>query len=163
MPFIKNADGPTSIFLAGSLNMSWLNLFGLILIILLLIPNIIYAIKYKNQINKCTNTTMNILEQVGRYGCMFLMIFNIGILEFGFSSVTMLLIYLIGSLALIVSYWICWMIFFVKPAFRIQIALAIIPTLLFLLSGITSRNYLLIIFAILFGIGHIYVTAQNGE
>ena len=27
---------------------------------------------------------MNILEQIGRYGCMFLMIFNIGIVESGF-------------------------------------------------------------------------------
>jgi hypothetical protein len=29
-------------------------------------------------------TEHNVLEQIGRYGCMFLMVFNIGIAEFGY-------------------------------------------------------------------------------
>ena len=84
---IGGADGPTSVFVAGKLGMNWLNTFGLVLVILLLIPNIIYAVRVKNQKNKCTNKFMNILEQIGRYGCMFLMIFNIGIVESGFPSI----------------------------------------------------------------------------
>ena len=32
---IGGADGPTSIFLGGSLGISWLNIFGLILVVLL--------------------------------------------------------------------------------------------------------------------------------
>ena len=43
---IGGADGPTSIFLAEKTG--WLNIFGLILVVLLLIPNIIYAIKNKD-------------------------------------------------------------------------------------------------------------------
>ena len=38
---IGGADGPTSVFVAGKLGMNWLNTFGLVLVILLLIPNII--------------------------------------------------------------------------------------------------------------------------
>jgi len=38
---IGGADGPTSVFVAGKLGMNWLSTFGLILVILLLIPNII--------------------------------------------------------------------------------------------------------------------------
>lgn len=34
---IGGADGPTSIFLVGSLGISWLNIFGLILVVLLLV------------------------------------------------------------------------------------------------------------------------------
>ena len=64
---IGGADGPTSVFVAGKLGMNWLSTFGLVLVILLLIPNIIYAVRVKNQKNKCTNKFMNILEQIGRY------------------------------------------------------------------------------------------------
>ena len=84
---IGGADGPTSLFLAGKLGMNWLNISGLIFVVLLLIPNIIHAIKVKNQKNKCSNKFLNVMEQIGRYGCMFLMVFNIGIAEFGFRSV----------------------------------------------------------------------------
>ena len=58
---IGGADGPTSVFVAGKLGMNWLNTFALVLVILLLIPNIIYAVRVKNQKNKCTNKFMNIL------------------------------------------------------------------------------------------------------
>ena len=34
---IGGADGPTSVFVAGKLGMNWLNTFGLVLVILLLI------------------------------------------------------------------------------------------------------------------------------
>lgn len=158
---IGGSDGPTSIFLAGKLGMGWLNVFGLILVILLLIPNIIYAIKVKDQKNLCTSKLMNILEQLGRYACMFLMVFNIGIAELGFASVGAFLIYGIGNVLLMVAYWITWMLYFHKKTFGKQIALAVLPTCLFLLSGITMQHYLLILFGTVFGVGHIYVTIKN--
>ena len=69
---IGGADGPTSVFLAGELGTkSIINIFGLIIVLLILVPNIIYAIRVKDQENKCQNKIMNILEQIGRYGCMF--------------------------------------------------------------------------------------------
>lgn len=158
---IGGADGPTSVFLAGRLALSWLNVAGLILVILLLIPNIIYGINNKDQKNQCTNKIMNIIEQIGRYACMLLMVFNIGIAEKGFSSLMLFLIYIMGSIVLMVAYWTIWMMYFNKPKYWKQIALAVLPTLLFLLSGITMGHYLLIIFGIVFGIGHIYVTNKN--
>ena len=158
---IGGADGPTSVFLAGKLGIDWINIYGLILVVLLLIPNIIYAVKTKEQKNKCTNKFMNIMEQIGRYGCMFLMVFNIGIAEFGFCSVGAFIAYLFGNVLLMISYWIIWMLYFYKQAYWKQIALAVIPTCLFLLCGITTRHFLLIVAGVLFGIGHIYVTAKN--
>lgn len=44
-----------------------------------------------------------------------------------------------------------------------KVALVIIPMLLFLLSGSTLRHMLLIIIAIIFGVGHIYVTYVNAK
>lgn len=159
LTIIGGADGPTSIFLAEKTG--WLNIFGLILVVLLLIPNIIYAIKNKDQENRCANKVMNVLEQIGRYGCMFLMAFNIGIVEFGFGSVEAFLVYLFGNIILMATYWIIWGLYFKKKAYWKQIALAVIPTFLFLLNGITMRHYLLVIFAVIFGVGHIYVTNKN--
>ena len=50
----------------------WINVFGAIIVILMLIPNIVYAIKNKDETNLCTNRFMNIIEQVGRYAsCMY--------------------------------------------------------------------------------------------
>ena len=161
MSIIGGSDGPTAIFIAGKPRMDWLNVFGLILVILLLIPNIVYAIKVKNQKNLCTNKFMNILEQIGRYACMFLMVFHIGIAEFGFGSVGAFLIYSVGNVFLILSYWINWMLYFHKQSFGRQMTLAILPACLFLLSGITMQHYLLIFFGIVFGVGHIYVTCRN--
>ena len=158
---IGGADGPTSVFLAGELGANWINIYGFILVASLLIPNIIYAVKTKEQKNKCTNKFMNIMEQIGRYGCMFLMVFNIGIAEFGFYSVGAFIIYMLGNVLFMIFYWIIWMLFFYKQSYWKQIALAVIPTCLFLLSGITMRHYLLIAFGVIFGIGHIYVTTKN--
>lgn len=158
---IGGADGPSSVFLAGKVGGGWLNVFGLIIIVLIMIPNIIYALKVKDRQNKCRNKLMNILEQAGRYGCMILMVFNIGIAEFGFKSAGLFLIYLFGNLILIISYWIVWALYFKKPSYRKQIALAVIPAVIFLLSGITMLHWLLILFGIIFAAAHIYVTYEN--
>ena len=141
--------------------MGWINVFGLIFVVLLLIPNIIYAIKVKDQQNKCTNKAMNIVEQIGRYGSMLLMVFNIGLAEFGFASVFEFLIYLFGNTILIITYWIIWGLYFKNQTYAKQMSLAVIPTCLFLLSGITLQHYLLILFAVIFGIAHVYVTNYN--
>lgn len=45
---IGGSDGPTSIFLAGKVGFSWINTFGLVMVVLLLIPNIIYGFKFRN-------------------------------------------------------------------------------------------------------------------
>ena len=158
---IGGADGPTAIFLAGKSGFGWFNIWGLILVVLLLIPNIIYAVKMKHQKNQCTNKVMNILEQVGRFGCMFCMVFNIGKDEMSFGSVEAFLIYVFGNVVLITAYWTIWMLYFYKQSYWKQIALAVLPTCLFLLTGITMQYYVLIMFGFIFGIGHIYVTSKN--
>ena len=158
---MNGADGPVTTFFAGTLNMGWINLFGLIIVVLMLIPNIIYAIKAKGSKNKCDNRIANIAEQIGRYACMMLMVFNFGLAEFGFGSVEAFLIYMIGNAALIIAYWIIWILFFVKPSYPKQILLAFIPACIFLLSGVMLEHYLLIIFAVVFGIAHLYVTDRN--
>lgn len=160
---IGGADGPTSVFIAGRIGCGWFNTYGLFFIILLLIPNIVYAVKCKNVVNKCTNKWALIMEQLGRYGSMFFMVFTFGSMTQGWASVADFMIYLWGSALLLLVYWIVWMVYFAEVKIWKSMALAVIPTVLFLVGGITMRNIPAIILAVVFGIGHMYVTYKNQE
>ena len=49
--------------------MDWLNIFGLIMIAVIMIPNIIFAIRCKEGFeNKWSNKTIEVAEQIGRFG-----------------------------------------------------------------------------------------------
>lgn len=161
VPIIGGADGPTSVFLAGRLGGGWINIFGLCIVIAILIPNIIYAIKFRDVKNKCANKIMNVIEQIGRYACMLLMILHVGKTEFAFRSIGAFLSCLFGNVVLVLMYWIVWILYFIKQSKWKSLTLAVVPTIIFLLSGITLQHGWLVIAAILFGIGHIYVTWQN--
>jgi hypothetical protein len=158
---IGSADGPTSIFLAERIGPNWLNIYGLFIVVLMMVPNILYAIKFHGMENRCTNKVMIMIEQIGRYTSMFLMIFHIGLAELGFASLKFFVIFIIGNTILMIAYWIIWMLYVKKMMLWKSMALAMIPTAIFIFSGITSRHYLLVIGGIVFGIGHGYVTYHN--
>lgn len=139
----------------------WTNLFGAGIVIVMLIPNIVYALKNKDAVNKCENRIMNIIEQIGRYACIALMWLPFIVWEFGFSSIREMLVYFIGNTGLIVTYVIIWIHYLKRNTMKKAIALAIIPTCIFLLSGLMLRHWLLVVASVLFGIGHIYVTYKN--
>ena len=160
---IGGSDGPVSILIAENSKAGWINLFGLVIVILMLLPNIIYAVKFHGIENKCKDKVMNWIEQIGRYSSMFFIIFNIGLAEFGFPSAEAYITYFVGNTIFIILYWCIWILYFHKITFWKSMALAIIPTAIFLLSGITSRHYLLVISAVAFGIGHVYVTYHNAR
>ncbi len=139
----------------------WINFFGLAIVTIMLIPNIIYAMHFRNAENKCTNKVINFIEQIGRFASLFLMFFPLGIWKFGFPNVFAMLIYAIGDGTLLLAYLIIWVLYFKKQSLSKAMALAIIPTCIFLISGLTLHHWFLVIAAITFGVGHTYVTYQN--
>lgn len=143
--------------------MNWINIFGLIIVALMLVPNIIYAYRNKNIENKCNNQIINILEQIGRYGSMLLMVFNIGIFEFGFKSEKNFLVWFISMKILLILYWAFWILYLKTPKMLFAMLLAIIPSIIFVFSGLILRHGLLAIFGIIFSFGHIFVTYQNNK
>lgn len=157
----KDLEVPLYGFTRMLLRQDRVSIFGLLMVVLLLIPNIIFAFKAQNPKNKCINKLMNIIEQIGRYSCMFLMILILDFAEFGYISSLEYFVYYFGNFGLMTLYWLIWALYFKKPVYWKQLALAIIPTALFLMSGVTTHNILLIVFSILFGVGHIYVTNKN--
>ena len=141
----------------------WINIFGAVFVALMLIPNIVYAIKRKNEKNLCANKFMNIIEQVGRYACIILMWLPILVWKFGFASVFEMMIYFVGNGLLLLAYWIIFAVYFKKKTAKLAVTLAVIPSFIFLMSGILLRHWSLVGFAALFAVGHIYVTYQNAK
>ena len=48
----------------------WINLIGAIIVTLILIPNIVYALRNNSSDDQPHNTVMILLEQIGRYSCI---------------------------------------------------------------------------------------------
>lgn len=140
-----------------------INIFGVIIVIIMLLPNLIYGIKFKDTENKCKKKIMNIIEQIGRYASMALMVLPLFVWEFGFSSVFIMLVYVLGNGVLLLAYLIVWIFYLRRQSRSKALVLAIIPTGIFLLSGLTLAHWLLVVAAVLFGVGHIYVTYQNNK
>lgn len=138
-----------------------ISLFGAIIVVLMLIPNIVYAIRHRGERNICDNEFMNVIEAIGRYACIILM--WLPLFNFGFPNVLAFIIYAAGNGIMLIAYWVLFAIYMKKRTRGLALALAILPTCIFLLSGLTLRNWLLVFFAVLFGVGHIYVTLENAE
>lgn len=138
-----------------------INLLGGIIIVLILIPNIVYALSGREVKRPACNLAITVIEQIGRYACIILMWMPLLVCKFGFRSVEELLIYVIGNGALLVSYYVLWIVFYVKRWKKSAIALAVISTCIFLLSGLMLRHWLLVTGAVLFGTGHIYITLKG--
>ena len=137
----------------------WINLFGAGIIVLIMIPNIIYAARQKQDETQIeVPHGLSACEQVGRYGCIILMWLPLLVWKFGFGSVEEFLIHLIGNGALLLCYYLSWMLYSRKKTLSVAMALAIIPTAIFLLSGILLQHWLLVAFAILFGACHCTIT-----
>ena len=70
-------------------NMERFNVFGLIFIAVIMIPNVVFAIKCKDGFdNKWNNKYVEVTEQVGRLGCFGFMIINIPGTWFGCGGLT---------------------------------------------------------------------------
>lgn len=144
--------------------MEWINIFGAVFIAVIMIPNIIYAIKCKDGFeNKWSNRTVEVIEQIGRFGCFGFMIFQIPGTWFGWWSDEAFAIYLIVNSVLILLYCLIWIICFRKNTVFRALALSVIPSVVFLFSGIISRSVLLIVAAVLFAPAHILISYKNAK
>ena len=139
----------------------WINVFGAVIVVLMLIPNIVYAIKNKGEKNLCANRFMNVVEQIGRYACIVLMWLPLLVWKFGFASVLEMILYMSCNGLLLAAYWIAFAFYMKRRTVRLAIVLAVLPACIFLLSGILLQHWLLAGFAVVFAIGHIYVTYKN--
>ena len=142
--------------------MEWFNPFGLVFMAAIMIPNIVYAVRHKDGfVNRWNSKAVELIEQIGRYGCFTLMIFNIPGTWFGWWSDRAFACYLIVNAALILLYCLTWMIGFKKQPLLRALLLSVLPSLVFIFSGIMSRSVLLFLSALLFAPAHILISCRN--
>lgn len=144
--------------------MNWFNIYGLIFIVIIMIPNIVFALKCKEGfVNKYNNKFVELFEQIGRFGSFIFMIFNIPKTYFGFYFNNGLILYLIVDSILVTLYCLIWAVCFKKPSIFRALLLSIIPSILFIYSGIMIRSILLIIFSLIFTPCHILISYKNAK
>ena len=142
--------------------MNWFNYYGLAIMSIIMIPNIIYAIKHKADFsNNYKNKVAFAMEQIGRFGCFVFMIFNIPYTYFNFWFDYALTVYLSGNGILCLAYLIFWAICWNSNGKLKALSLSIIPSIIFLFSGIVLANIPLISFAIVFSASHILISYKN--
>ncbi len=127
---------------------------------ILIIPELLFAIHKEKRENKKPDAA-SITEQFGRYASMLLMVLPLGIWEFGFKSPEEMIIYFAGNGILLAVYILFWVLFFKKQSFGKAMIIAIINITVFLLCGIILRHLFLVIFAVIFAIGHLAVTVKK--
>ncbi|MDE6585206.1 MAG: hypothetical protein K2K80_00815 [Clostridia bacterium] len=141
--------------------MSWFNYYGLAIMAVIMIPNIVYAVKCKDgNTSPYHNKAVEIAEQIGRYACFALMIFNIPYTYFNFWFDNALAVYLSVNGGLCLAYLIFWVVCWNKRGRLKALSLSVLPTCIFLFSGVVLASIPLICFAILFGASHIYLSLK---
>ncbi len=144
--------------------MEWFNVYGLLFMAAVMVPNIVFALKCKDGFaNSVQNKWVETIEQIGRFGCFALMVLNIPGTCFGWWSKGAFTAYLIVDTVLVLAYCIIWAVCFRKNSLFRTLALSILPALLFVWSGIMSRSVLLVVFALLFAPSHIWISYRNAK
>ncbi len=141
--------------------MGWFNYIGLIIIIILMIPNIIYFIKKVKEPNKYRNKVLEELEATGRVGVTLFMVFNIPYSYLGYWFEGANYIYIIVNALLIILYICAFFILKNPNDFKRIIFLSSIPCIIFLFSSIMIFSILLLFFSLMFTFSHIYINIKT--
>ncbi len=140
----------------------YFNIYGLIFVIIILFPNIIFAYFCKDGFeNHYENKLVEIMEQIGRFGCFISMFLVIPFLNKGFWFKSGKIIYVAWGSVLVTLYCIGWIIFWKEDSIKKSLYLSIVPSLFFIKSGIISGNFQLLVFAIIFAPCHILISYMN--
>lgn len=138
------------------------NIYGLIFAVLLALPHILYRRRHRIDKEIYTNRAMYYIDRMGRFGSLFLMSFNIGILEKGFTEPKLLMerFWLISTAVLSLCYLLLWAVFFKNESKKTAYALAFLSAFIIVFSGILQVKTLLLTFGIVYLAGELYVISR---
>ena len=151
-----------------AVSFGWINLVNAAFVVDLIVMSALGQKKSGLPPMQSRRKLRNVLEQIGRFACMALMILPLlpG-LKFGFASFGAMVGWLVGALTLLLAYLLLWTQ--AKRGGAVLYGLAVVPALLFLCCGVLLRHWALAAAAILFGIFHTLIvqeylqTKQNEE
>ena len=136
------------------------NFIEVAIVWILIIPELLYSIHREKREYKKPDPA-SLTEQFGRYASMILMVLPLGVWEFGFKSSEEMILYFVGNGILLLGYIFVYILFFKKPNFWKAMFLAVTRVLVFILCGIILRHWFLVVFAVIFAIGHFAVTIKK--
>ena len=145
------------------MDFGWINWINLLAVICLILINLIVVRKGLCNNFRSKHLAVNILEQIGRYGCMLLMFFPVFTKgwKFGFGSAVETLVWLCLTILLLVIYILLWIKKVNAGGAGILYGLAIVPAVLFLLNGILLQHPALIASSFIFGTFHFMIVKEN--
>ncbi len=141
---------------------NWINWINLAAVAWLILMSVLAARKGLSEDFKSKHWIVNLFEQIGRYGCMALMMLPVcaGGWKFGFRSVPEMLVWICATVLLLGIYTLLWG----KKAnggASVFYGLALVPAVLFLLNGTLLRHPALITASLVFGFFHFLVVKEN--
>lgn len=145
--------------------MEWLNLPGLMVVVLLLAPELLYAFKHHNGRagNGRAGKGWIIAERIGRFGCMALMCVHTGVWEFGYAGAAGSIVWVSLTLPLLFGYCMAWVFYFRRARPASAFAQALLAALVFFVGGLLWRNVPLMLLALLYGVALFAVARQNAK
>lgn len=142
--------------------MRFFNLYGFLIFVFMMIPNLIYFKGASgNNDFSFKNKKLETMENIGRYGSFLTLIFNIPYTWFGFFVSNGVTIYYVVNGILLFIYLITWVIMWKSDNLARALILSIVPSLIFLFSGVMIRSVLLMIFSLIFSIFHIRISVDR--
>lgn len=138
------------------------NIYGLIIAVIIVAPHIIYVKTHTIDRNKFSNRAMVYIDRTGRFFSLFLMAFNLGVLEQGFTEPKELMrnFWMVTVFALTLIYILLWLVFFKTENKGIALATILISAFIFIFSGILQVKTLLMTAGIVYLIGELYIFSQ---
>lgn len=137
---------------------------GLIYLLMLFIPNILWSKNKPKNYEKYVVNENKILLMFERIGEVLVSCFVLIFSDFNINEITLWSVWLLASFVFMILYEIYWVRYFksqrllknfYSSLLGIPVAGATLPVCAFVLLGIYGKNILLIISAIILGIGHI--------
>jgi hypothetical protein len=139
---------------------------GIIIPVLIMVPNIIYYLKIRNtsdvpSSNKSAPTLIKMIENIGRLGILITPLFYSLNLDNSFS-----IYFLVLSLLFLLLYYVAWLRYFMSGSNQIDLRkrlliplpLAVYPSLYLICSSYLLSSIPMLIFSLVFAIGHISVS-----
>ncbi|MGN1235004.1 MAG: hypothetical protein ACI4U2_03380 [Christensenellaceae bacterium] len=89
------------------------------------------------------------------------MVFNIPHTYLGFYFPFGKIVYIVVNAVLVLAYCSIWLIFWKKNGLTKALLLSVIPSVMFLFSGVMIASIPLSVFAVMFAISHILISVKN--
>ncbi len=142
--------------------MNMINSFGIAFVLAILIPNIVVVQLSKGKMQfEWKQFAVYAVEGIGRCGCVAFMMINVPGTWSGFWFPEAFPLYVLINTVLVIAYIVLWLLLWDKDTVFKALSLSIIPSAIFLFSGVALLSVPLIVSAVMFACAHILISYKS--